>query len=72
MYLKLKIVKRNKAVRTKKAMKITTVRLPAELINLVHAAAAEEGASQAEFLRQALRERAERVLRKNREERTTP
>ena len=62
VYLKLEIVKTRKPALTKRAMVMTTVRIPVGLITLARAAAAKEEISQSEFLRRALRDRAKRVL----------
>jgi uncharacterized protein (DUF1778 family) len=50
---------------TKKAMITTTVRLSQGLVDLTRRAAENQGESQSEFLRVALRERAIRVLRQH-------
>jgi uncharacterized protein (DUF1778 family) len=47
---------------TKKPQVVTTVRLLARDRDLMYLAASREGVSQSEFLRVAVRERAERVL----------
>jgi len=55
-------VKVRKRILTKAKMATTTARLPQELDDLWIAAARKEKTSRSEFLRHALRERAQRVL----------
>ena len=52
-------------VYTKRAMEFLSVRVPRSDVELLRAAAAREEISQSEFLRQALRDRARRVLIRN-------
>jgi len=47
---------------TKKPMMATSVKLPKEVAELLRAAALREETSQSQFLREAIRERAKRVL----------
>ncbi len=56
---------------TKIAMRQTTVRIPARDLDVLYLAARREGLSQSEFLRVALREKAERVQRAALQQATT-
>jgi len=54
--------KGDRAILTKRPMRVTSIRLDPELTNLWQLAADMEAISQSDFLRRALCERAQRIL----------